>query len=247
MFKYIGIVLSFTLLLSCGSTKNTKKSAKATDGPTVFDDQYYQDLGKNILRLHNLMQGTFIAHSAETDENLKSWAVSGGDSVVLLVTPLGEIAKDGYWTYSYEFMTSLPDDPIYTSIKQIKQISRDSFNVFYYKVPTKLRLKEVLDKNILNETIKIDQLVAVDKSTLYVKNTAANFLGNSVMYEDKQCRCLRQNSYDLKPNFYKVQTDYYDKETKEKLDKKKRPNLLVRRDMSLDLLKKIASKEDSNK
>jgi hypothetical protein len=247
MFKYIGMILSFTLVLSCGSTKNTKKTTKTTDGPTVFEDQYYQDLEKNILRLHNLMQGTFIAHSGSKGEDLKSWAVSGGDSVVLFVTPLGEVAKSGYWTYSYEFMTSLPNDPIYTSIKQIKQISRDSFNVFYYEVPQKMKLKDVLDKKRLNEKIKIDELVEVDKSTLYVKNTVANFLGNSVIYEDKQCRCMRQNSYDLKPNFYMVHTDYYDKDTNEKLDKEKRPNVLVRRDMSLDLLKKIASKDDSGK
>lgn len=243
MKQILLLSLAFLLLISCGAApKSSNKKTEAA--PSVFDDQYYQDLGKNIVRLHHLMQGTFTAYSEEAAEKLKSWNVTGGDSVVLVSVPLGEIAKHGYWLYSYEFMTSLPNDPIYTTVKEIRMISRDSFEILHYKTSEKVTLKEVLDSKILNSKISIDKLQVTDKKTLFVRQTNSSFMGSSILYEDEQCNCLRQNIYDLTPYHYNVEAKFYNKKTKEELQKEKRPNVLIRRVMTDKILMQIAAKED---
>lgn len=242
--KIILIILSFFILGSCGSApKNTLKKSKETK-PSVFEPAYYQNLGKNIKRLHHLMQGTFIAYKEGASKNLESWEVSEGDSVILYNVPLGDVERQGYWVYSYEFMTSLPNEPIYTSIKQIKQFSRDSLEVLYYTTvePTTIRLGDILDKEVLNKKIQLDDLLLRDKRVVYVKESAAHFIGYSKVYEDEQFNCLRQNKYDLSPNYYKVETAFFDKKNNEDLLMKHRPNLLVRREVGVEVLSKMASK-----
>jgi hypothetical protein len=237
--KIILIILSFILLVSCGSLpKNIEEK------PTVFEASYYQDLGKNIKRLFHLMKGTFVAYKEYKTKALESWMVSEGDSVILYNVPLGEVEKQGYWIYSYEFMTSLPNEPIYTSIKQIKQRSRDTLEVLYYdtKNPINLKLSEVIDKEVLNEKIRIDELILRDKKVVYVKESAAEFVGYSKIYEDEQFNCLRQNKYDLSPSYYKVEAVFFDKENQNELLLKNRPNLLVRRVVDLKILNEIATK-----
>lgn len=240
MVKYIVIGILVGILVGCGSVpKNTTQTEPEV---TVFDDIYYQNLKRNIVRLYHLMQGTFIAY-AETEEDLKSWNVTEGDSVVLYTTTLGDVNKHGYWLYSYEFMTSLPDAPIYTGIKQIKAVSRDSFEVLYYKTDAApLKFREVLNPTLLNERIKLHELEQVDKKVIYVRNHAANFIGRSILYEDNDCLCLRQNLYNILPKSFKVSTEYYDTRQKQKLNKKKRPNFMIRRAMSTELLEEIANK-----
>jgi hypothetical protein len=243
--KVILIGLSFSVLVSCGLVdKNNTSKKNLEESPTVFETDYYQNLGKNIKRLHHLMQGTFIAHKENRRHVLESWSVSEGDSVILYNVPLGEVGKQGYWIFSYEFMTSLPNEPIYTSIKQIKQQSRDTLEVWYYKTknPMNLGLSEVIDSKVLNEKIQIKKLILIDKKVIYVKESAAQFIGYSKMYEDKQFKCLRQNKYDLSPNYYKVEAAFYNKKSQEKIPLKNRPNLLVRRAVDFKLLHEIATK-----
>lgn len=232
------------LLISCGNASKTTKDKTAQPISNVLEDQYYQDLGKNIVRLHHLMQGTFTAYSEEAAEKLKSWNVTGGDSVVLISVPLGEVAKHGYWLYSYEFMTSLPNDPIYTTVKEIRMLSRDSFEVLHYKVDERITLKEVLDNKTLNAKVLIDKLVATNKKTLFIRQTASSFVGSSILYEDEQCKCMRQNIYDLNPYHYNVEAKFYDKKTNAALEREKRPNMLLRRLMDKKTLDQIAAKDD---
>ena len=243
LMRVIVIVLSFSVLVSCGSVP--KNNVDVEESPTVFEVGYYLNLDKNIKRLHHLMQGTFIAHKEGRAQTLESWTVSEGDSVILYSVPLGEVEKQGYWIYSYEFMTSLPDQPIYSSIKQIKQQSRDTLVVSYYKPkkPVNVGLRDVMDPQLLNEKIQVNELVLIDKKVVYVKKNAAQFLGYSKIYEDKQLNCLRQNKYDLSPNFYKVEAVFFDKKKKEELFLTNRPNILVRRAMDFKVLDEIATKE----
>jgi len=235
-------MFSFSLLISCGFVPKSNLKKNIEEPPTIFEPAYYQDLGKNIKRLHHLMQGTFTAHKEGTSKKLESWNVSEGDSVILYNVPLGNIEKEGYWIYSYEFMTSLPNQPIYTSIKQINQVSRDTLEVLYYKTkkPITLKLREVIDKSILNEKIQLDELVLRNKKVVYVKQSASQFVGYSKRYEDPQFDCLRQNKYDLSPNFYKVESAFFDKENHHELLLDKRPNLLVRRAIDFGILYKLA-------
>jgi len=244
MAKYYWIsgLLGLVFLASCATT-NTKKAAKE-QGATVFEAQYYQDLEKNIVRLHHLMQGTFTAHAKTKEEKMTTWKVSEGDSVILCNVPLGEVAKHGYWIFSYEFMTSLPDEPLYTSIKKLVQIDRDTVDVYYYesKTPLDVTLADVLDNERLTALIDFDQLVKRDKWVRYVRQSSAHFVGQSKVYVDPDRNCLRQHTYDISPTLYQVNTNFYDKENTKRLDIKKRPNLLVRRSIEERTLSKIATK-----
>lgn len=221
----------------------TQSSPQNSTAPTVFEEAYYQDLEKNIVRLHHLMQGTFTVHTQSATRT--TWSVSDGDSVILCNVALGEPAKQGYWILSYEFMTSLPDQPIYTSIKQLVQLDRDTVDVYYYESahPLTLTLVDVLDYQRLVDRIDFDQLIKRDKRVRYVRQTSAHFIGQSLVYLDPDRDCLRQNSYDISPTFYQVNTNFYDKEnSRKRLPIKQRPNLLVRRAIEARTLQKIANK-----
>lgn len=236
---------SALLLWACTNTKSTVKSFDSV-APSILEEDYYKALPNNISRLHQLMLGTFVAHHNNQDSSqLKAWQVTGADSVVLYSVPIGEIAKHGYWIFSYEFMTSLPNDPIYTSIKQLKQTDRDSFVVLYYKVPQKYTLLDIVKNADFGKDLVLDSLKTTDKKTIYVRESSVHYIGKSDMYEDKDCHCLRQNEYDISTQFYKVETVFYNLKDGEKLDKKNRPNLMVRRDMGNKLLLEIAEKEYS--
>lgn len=240
--KWFFFICSLLSLIACQTTqKTTLKSSPAEK----FDADYYVGLEKNIRRLHALSLGTFVAHTDPTNQSNQVWNVTGKDSVILYSRPIGDIGKNGYWILSYEFMTSLPNTPIYTSIKKIEQIERDSFRVLYYEYPNELTLSQVLDDTYLEENIILDQLQPRDKKTLFVRQTAAHFIGKSAIYVDKEAGCLRQNIYELTPKHYDVSFSFFDIETKRPLDKKKRPNLMIRRNISQKTLKKMAAAKDS--
>lgn len=240
--RYIILFLTFSCLVSCATSSTTHSNTSS-----IYEDAYYEDLQKNIVRLHHLMQGTFTAHVAtKADQPLTSWKVSEGDSVVLYSVPLGDPNKNGYWIYSYEFMTSLPDKPIYTSIKQLVQLNRDTVDVYYYKTkePVTIRLADLLEPSQLTEKIDLSKLVKQEKRVRYARQSASHFIGLSLIYEDPDRGCLRQNTYDISPNFYGVKTNFYDKENQRILRIKKRPNLLVRRSIESRMLLKLSKQEE---
>jgi len=221
---------------SCASKKIVADSQLA---PSPLDQSYYENFGNNIARLHQLMLGTFVAYSLSEER----WKVSEEDSVVLYSIPIGDITKQGYWIFSYEFMTSLPNNPIYTSIKQVRQIDRDTMEIFYYEVPSKFRLVDILKNNDLIKNIDVKKLVKTNKKTIYVRQSPTHFVGNSDLYEDKELKCLRQNSYDVSPSIYKVSTSFFSTKDKSPLKKENRPNLMLRRLMPDKLLLQIAQKD----
>ncbi|MCH2043054.1 MAG: hypothetical protein MK212_02850 [Saprospiraceae bacterium] len=226
------------VLLSCTANKSTESLLEYQ----TLQHEYYENLGKNICRLHHLMQGAFVSYSYDTAGQLQYWNVTDGDSVVLYSKPIGEISKQGYWIYSYEFMTSLPNDPIYTSIKKIDQIDRDTFEISYYKSPKVYKLTEILDDNFSNK-LDFDDFIKTDKKVRYIRQNNTQFIGSSIIYEDPQCHCLRKNIYDITPTSYEVSSDFYSKKDTTFINRKKRPNFLVRRPISQKELIQIANKE----
>lgn len=234
------LLAATTVLMSCSTQKNAKKDI----GPTSLEDAYYNALNGNQARLHQLMLGTFVAHAGKDGENLESWTVTDTDSVVLYSFAIGNVSKEGYWIYSYEFMTSLPNNPIYTAIKQIVQKDRDTFEVHYYTPPnsTKIRLIDILKKNAL-EDLDIKTLVKTPKITTYYRVNNTNFIGYSEVYEDKDCKCFRRNNYDISPTLYKVDAEFFSLKDKKPIQRKNRPNVMVRRLIDKRVLLKIAQKE----
>lgn len=231
-------LFGFVLLLSCTPNKSTESLIEYQ----TLKKEYYEDLAKNINRLHHLMQGTFVSYSRDTTGNLQYWNVTDGDSVVLYSKAIGDVTKQGYWIYSYEFMTSLPNDPIYTSVKKIDQIDRDTFVISYYKSPKAYKLTEILDENFSLD-LDFDDFIKTGKKVHYTRQSNTHFLGNSIVYEDPQCHCLRKNIYDITPTNYEVNTDFYSKKDSSFINRKKRPNFLVRRPISQRELVQIANKE----
>lgn len=234
-------LLFFTLYFfsSCSTAK------KITDqGPTSFDKEYYANIDGNINRLHQLFQGSFVAY----DEEKNQWAVSDGDSVILLTQAIGEVSKHGHWIYNYDFMTSLPNEPIYTSIKKIEQIDRDSFAVIYYESDQSYTLEEMLnEKPFVGKKFDFEQMRRRDKKVIFVKYSASIFVGHSNIYEDKQCNCLRQNIYEATPTSYKVSTKFFDKETKQPIEREQHPNSLLKRDISEETFKTIIEEDQAAK
>lgn len=231
MKNIIGFLI-FVLLLGCHKKASITKEIVA---PT---------LQQKIVNLKDLMQGTFVAHAKYKDGQLRPWRVTGGeDSVVLYSIEIIKNELEGDWIYSYEFMTSMPNDPIYTSIKQIKKVAPDIFQISYYLPPEKFTLKEILTDGYLATKIDFDKLKKTDKKVDYIRKEQALFEGKSILYEDKDCHCQRQNTYLISPNYYEVYTDFYTKGNPIKIDRKQRPNLLVRRNISQELLQEIAQKK----
>jgi hypothetical protein len=237
--KWFLFFASLTLVVSC------QTSEKATIKNSKLEADYYVSLEKNIRRLYALSLGTFVAHVEPLINGNEVWKVSGKDSVILYSRPLGEVDKDGYWILSYEFMTSLPNTPIYSSIKQIEQIERDSFRILYYECPKDLTLSEVLDDKYIKNSIVLAKLKLKDKQTIFVRESASHFVGKSDRYEDKEAGCLRQNIYELTHEHYDVSFSFFDKNNGRLINKKKRPNFMVRRNISTKALAKIALPKDS--
>lgn len=234
------LVLIICTVYGCNSAKNTVKTS-ATPQLTPLDEDFYATFNGNQARLHQLMLGTFVAYDNKKGEALESWTVSETDSVILYSFQIGDITKQGYWIYSYEFMTSLPNNPIYTTIKEIVQKDRDTFEIHYYETPTKYTLLDILEKKVLDD-IDFKKLVKTPKITTFHRINNTSFLGYSEIYEDKNCKCYRQNSYDASPAIYKVDARFFRLADRSPLDIKNRPNTMVRRLMDRTVLLAIAKK-----
>lgn len=227
----------FLILYGLSSCSNSKKTT--TTGPTPFEPAYYANIDGNINRLHQLFQGAFVAY----DEDQNQWEVSDGDSVILYTQAIGEVSKNGHWIYNYDFMTSLPNEPIYTSIKKIEQIDRDSFAIIYYQSDQSYTLEEMrAEQPFMGKKFNFDLMTKRDKKVIFVKKSAHVFVGHSNIYEDKQLNCLRQNIYEITPKYYKVSAKFFDKETKEPIEKKSHPNFLLKRNISEDTFNAIMEK-----
>ena len=234
------LILVLCVAYGCKSTNNGTKSPTVTQ-LTPLDENFYTTFSGNQARLHQLMLGTFVAYDSKEGEALESWTVSETDSVILYSFQIGDITKQGYWVYSYEFMTSLPNNPIYTTIKEIVQKDRDTFEVHYYETPAKYTLLDILEKKVLDD-IDFKKLVKTPKMTTFHRVTNTHFRGYSEVYEDKNCQCYRQNSYDASPSMYKVDASFFNLADKSPKEVKNWPNVMLRRLMDQAFLLAIAKK-----
>lgn len=232
MRKGVFFVLGVILLFSC-ARQSSESLIKCTD--TV----YYTQLNNNIKRIHHLMQGAFVAYQKQ---DTSCWNVADGDSVILYSRPIGNVSKHGYWIYSYEFMTSLPNDPLYVSIKKVIQIERDSFRIEYYSYPEDFTLKKVLNDRYMEENFNFEKAELTPKSVLFVKQDIATFVAQSNIYPDRYEDCLRQNLYTVCPSYYSVQPQFFTLADTVKIEQTRRPNFMVRRGISKKELYDLAAK-----
>ncbi len=144
------LFLCFALLVACGKTKTTtEKPSKATaknksksllhTGPQVREDESYAHIVNSVARLKAMLCGVFVHYNTTSDpegETYSAWMVNDGhDSVMVYTFPVGEPNKIGHWIYTYQIMTSLPDDPIYVSFAKLTELDRETIKCAFYALP----------------------------------------------------------------------------------------------------------------
>jgi len=211
-FALISILLVLFISACKTNTVRTQKGS-AEDFGTA---KYYQKYQRNIDRLYHLLQGTFVCYVSNEKNNYKPtpWILGDSqDSVIVYSIPIKEPAKDGYWLICYQFISGLPNDPIYSALQKITAIDRDTFLSEFFEPPVKLRLVDMInDLDKLDESINLDDLVPIDEVITYYREDITVFKGFSNIYKDhqKQNRSYRQEDYEIYPNKNAFSTKYFE-------------------------------------
>lgn len=157
-----------------------KKSKKSKD---VLSEDYYTQLGSNLERLHKLRIGSFVQKNLDSTGVLRPWYVNAGeDSVMLYSRAVSDPSKDGYWVYHHQFMSNMPDMPLYTALEHIEAIDRDSFVGHFYECPIELTLGEAMQKKKPFKDVEFDKLELMEEKVYYWKVDYTEFHGFSEPY-----------------------------------------------------------------
>jgi len=187
------LMLFLFCLLSAGGVQ-----AQPQNG--YLSQEQYKTLDGNLERLFYLRQGVFRQKNKTKSGELKSWYVNDGqDSVMIYTVALGNKHRDGYWLLHYQFMSNLPDMPVYTSLEHITAISRDSLHGQMYKLPVKVKLSNLLKKpkkTLSKITLDLEELEASDEEIFYWKRDYNSFEGHSLPYFQNQSR-REENKYTV--------------------------------------------------
>lgn len=183
MKKFLYPLIALAIIVgSCGSSK-TVKSSKTSKSNSIPDADYYNQLSNNHERIIKLMAGKYSYYQDDTLE-----LFGGKDSMVLYIVEVGTAGRDGYWIYSEQFITNLPDEPILQSLQQISRISRDTFQGLSYVLTDEGKAKySGLSKDPMNPILKEAPLNAVAKEEegaeecpmKYIKQSNTDFIMRS--------------------------------------------------------------------
>lgn len=179
LYAFVAVAI---IASSCGSSK-TAKLSKVSKSNSIPDAEYYDQLSNNQERIIKLMAGKYSYYQDDTLE-----IFGGKDSMVLHIVEVGTAARDGYWIYSEQFITNLPDEPILQSLQKISRISRDTFKGLSYVLSDEGKAKySGLSKDPTNPTLKEAPLEAVAKEEqgaeecpmMYIKQSNTDFIMRS--------------------------------------------------------------------
>lgn len=194
---FIGLL--FLLLYSSCKTNesNAKKTAQEgtnlgtglIEGPTSRANSTYQGIKTNIARLHAMFNAKYVQYfdysAAGEPANFEVWRVNDGqDSMMLYTFPVGDPNKVGYWSYHFQVMTSLIEEPIFTRFEHFEAISRDSIKTTFYNPPegfnpsleTLLKKKKTAFKDVNLKKLSL----AKDAGALYVRNNPLSFTDRTI-------------------------------------------------------------------
>lgn len=177
--------------------------------------EYYQKYQRNIDRLYQMLQGTFVCYSMGMKQDAKPipWKVNNEqDSVVLYTVPIKEPQRDGYWLICYQFITSLPDNPIYCGVQRISAINRDTFLSEFFDSPVEIKLTDMIkDLGKVSKSIDLKQLTPKDEVVTYYREEITLFKGFSNIYKDhqKQNMSYRREDYEVHPNNMQFISKYF--------------------------------------
>ena len=215
-------------MLSCGGGKTTtvEKKTKTTlvQGAEIHQDKTFENIKSNTERLSAMLSGKFVQYNYNyRSEEYYPWLVNDGkDSVIMYTVPVGEPNKIGYWLYYYQYMTSLPSDPIYEVLVNLQELNRDSIKAVYYEAPEDFNpsIDEFLNKpSAVFSGLNFDGLkVSVDdEKVMYVRQNPLFFIGTSNLMPNIQIPGdYRVDYYEVKPSIYNYQIHEYDDENTSK-------------------------------
>lgn len=144
---HIGILWSILFTIGACSITNSADNT-AYMGAEVLEEKVKICIN-NQERLYTLLQGKYIMEEYIPEDSLKIvWRSQiDGDSMLILVQPIGEPAKDGYLLCYGTYLTQATNQSYSNYIIKIEQISRDTLKLWSYKSP-RYSLKDLLTKKI---------------------------------------------------------------------------------------------------
>lgn len=215
-------------IISCGSGKTTVtgNNGKTTlvQSPEIHQDKTFENIKSNTERLCAMLSGEFVQYNYNYNSGeYYPWLVNDGkDSVIMYTVPVGEPNKIGYWLYYYQFMTSLPNDPIYEVLVHLQELNRDSIKAVYYEAPEDFNppINEFLNKpSTAFSGVNFDDLkVSIDdEKVMYVRQNPLFFIGTSNLMPNIQIPGdYRVDYYEVKPSTYNYQIHEYDEDNTSK-------------------------------
>jgi hypothetical protein len=241
------LLISFIFLLSCGNAKSTavklskvEKSEKTektessekkislknktylTTGTAITKDETFSHIKGNVPRLRAMLCGAFTQYQfRDTTVGYQTWEVNDGmDSVMLFQLPVRDYNKVGYWMYTYQVMTSLPDEPLYHAFIHLKELNRDTVIATYYETPDDfdVSLNDLLkDPETAFAKVNLETLeLSKDKELVtYWRKNPLFYIGLNILQEEKKSKNevgYRADLYVVKPKMVKFGTMFYDKE-----------------------------------
>lgn len=204
-------LLLVTVFQSCKTAENVSDSQKSTIDR--FSEDYYQKMNSNIDRLYHLKSGLFVQYQENlADSSMQIWDFNDGeDSIVLFVQAVGEISKNGHWLYCRQFVSNMPETPVYEAYEHLEQISRDSFKGTYYKLPESIKWEEVMNPEALT-AVDFEALEPNGELIFYNKISNVKFYGNSLPYKNPRIDAndYRQDFYSYTPKEGQFRSRYAD-------------------------------------
>jgi hypothetical protein len=142
-------IVLWSMLLIIGACSTSDSVSDVIYGSNQLLEKKVNVCTNNQERLYTLLQGVYIMQEYIPEDSLRVvWRSHiDGDSMVIVVQPIGEPAKDGYLLWYGTYLTQATDQSYSNYIIKIEQISRDTLQLWSYKSP-KHSLKDLLGKKI---------------------------------------------------------------------------------------------------
>lgn len=245
-FCFLILALSLCLYACSTGKKLGDKSPHLREGVEVCQDEFFMPLKTNISRFHQLNQGKFVHYktvkrmigkedgSEEAVYSNELWLNrkdENNDSVLLYSFPVGEPSKDGYWVYYYQFMTALPNEPLYEAFINFKEESRDVIKGIFYDSPDTFNvpiadLLENPNAHFSNLDLSLLPLSKTGEGAYYRRESPTHFKGESKIYINHQNKSsFRKDFYQVIPEGIRFETTEHEDSTRLKESSTKQNNI----------------------
>ena len=236
------VMLFFCHLMACNNKNQVTVSQKETTHKNkkkppvalvatedMCKSSAYENIKGNVPRLKAMLSGKFTVYNTNRDSARQSyspWLVNEGkDSVVVYTIPVGEANRNGHWLYLYQYMTSLPDEPIYEAFAKLERIDRDSIVAIYYEAPEdfKYSMADILadPKGLFKEFYFDDLLLSeTGEKVWYIRQSPLKYYGISNWIDTEEHprpdlkNGFNRDYYIVAPSNYHFGKEYYTKEKK---------------------------------